>query len=70
MPDFRAAIIGAFVYVLFLNIIPRIFTKPTGVEILDDIVMYTHANKSLVVPSAVLVALVVYVANYIDVQVL
>lgn len=70
MPDFRAAIIGALVYILFLNVIPRVFTKPTGIEIVDDIVMYTHANKSSVVPSAILIALVVYVANYIDAQVL
>lgn len=47
----------AIVYALIMFIIPVIFTKPTGIQFIDDIIMYTNANKQYVLQSTILVAL-------------
>ncbi len=47
----------AIVYALIMFIIPVIFTKPTGIQFIDDIIMYTNANKQFVLQSSLLVAL-------------
>lgn len=47
----------AIVYALIMFIIPVIFTKPTGIQFVDDIVLYTNTNKQFVLQSSLLVAL-------------
>jgi len=66
----RPVIVGMVLYVLFVNIIPKIITKPTGIKIVDDLVMFILANKDSLTPGAILVGLVVFGANYINTQVL
>lgn len=47
----------AIVYALVMLVIPVIFTKPTGIQFIDDIVLYTNTNKQFVLQSSILVAL-------------
>lgn len=47
----------AIVYALIMFLIPVIFTKPTGIQFIDDIIMYTNANKQYVLHASLLVAL-------------
>lgn len=55
------------VYVVFMFLIPGIFTKPTGIQFIDDIVLYTNTNKQFVLSSSILVALSAFIAQkYFD----
>ena len=68
--NFRPALVGALLFVLIVNLIPKIITKPTGIKIIDDLVMYLLSIKDSLTPGAIVAALVVFGANYIDTQVL
>jgi hypothetical protein len=68
--NFRPALVGAAVFVLIVNLIPKIITKPTGIKIVDDLVMYLLSIKDSLLPGSIVAALVVFGANYIDTQVL
>lgn len=57
----------AIVYVIFMYLIPVVFTKPTGIQFIDDIVLYTNTNKQFVLSSGLLVALSGFLAQkYLD----
>jgi hypothetical protein len=45
---------------LLVYIVPRLIKKPTGVKVLDDIVLYLNSTKSFLLSSSIVVALVVY----------
>jgi uncharacterized membrane protein len=68
--NFRPALVGAALFVLIVNLIPKIITKPTGIKIIDDLVMYLLSIKDSLLPGSIVAALVVFGANYIDTQVL
>lgn len=68
--NFRPVFVGMFLYVLLINLIPKIITKPTGIKVVDDIVMFALANKDSALPGAILIGLTVFGANYIDCHVL
>jgi hypothetical protein len=47
--------------------VPIIFTKPTGVKLIDDIVLYTNTNKQFVLQSSILVGASVFLTQkYLD----
>jgi hypothetical protein len=55
------------VYVVLMYLIPAILTKPTGIQFIDDIVLYTNTNKQFVLSSGVLVGLSAFIAQkYFD----
>jgi hypothetical protein len=68
--NFRPVFVGMFLYVLLINLIPKVITKPTGIKMVDDIVMFALANKDSALPGALLIGLTVFGANYIDCHVL
>lgn len=49
----------AFVYIL-----PRIIKKPTGVKIIDDVILYLNSQKDFLLSSSIIVALVTYISLY------
>jgi hypothetical protein len=68
--NFRPVFVGMALFVLIVNLIPKIITKPTGIKIVDDLVMYLLSIKDSLVPGAIVAGLVVFGSNYIDSQVL
>lgn len=68
--NFRPVFVGMVLFVLIVNLIPKIITKPTGIKIVDDLVMYLLSIKDSLVPGAIVAGLVVFGSNYIDSQVL
>lgn len=49
---------------LLILIVPRIITKPLGVQVVDDFVTYLRAQQAFLVLSSAMLALVLYLTNY------
>jgi ABC-type branched-subunit amino acid transport system permease subunit len=49
---------------VLVYIVPRIVKKPTGVGIIDDTVLLLNSQKSFLVSSCIVIAIVVYGAHY------
>lgn len=45
-------------------VVPRVFTKPVGIQAFDEFVSYLRAQQAFIVYSSVLLALVLYGTNY------
>jgi hypothetical protein len=56
----QALIINA----LIIMIIPRVLTKPIGVPVIDEFVVYIKAQQAFLVASSLMLALVLYLTNY------
>jgi hypothetical protein len=49
---------------LLIWIVPRLIKKPTGIKVLDDLVLFLNSQKSSVLSSSIIIALVVWGAHY------
>jgi hypothetical protein len=56
-----AALVINFVLIV---VVPKLVKKPTGIQIIDDVVLYLNSAKSFLVASSIVTALVVYGAHY------
>jgi len=53
-----------FINFLMVYIVPKFITKPTGVKVIDDAVLFLNSEKSFMVSSTLIVGLTVYLAHY------
>jgi hypothetical protein len=49
---------------LIVWIVPRVIKKPTGVQVIDDTVLYLNSTKSFLLSSSIVIAIVMYGAHY------
>jgi len=49
---------------LLVYIVPRLIKKPTGIQVIDDIVLYLNSQKGFLLASSIVLALIVYGAHY------
>ena len=56
----QALLINAIIILL----VPRILTKPIGVQFIDDFVSYLRAQQTFLLSSSLMLALVLYLTNY------
>lgn len=49
---------------LFVYVTPKLIKKPTGVKVIDDIILFLNSQKSFLLSSSIVLALVVYLAHY------
>ena len=64
----RPVIIAMTLYVLAAQFIPKILKKPTGVKLVDDLVMLLISQKGMMASSALLIGIIVYATDYINVE--
>ena len=62
----RPVIIAMALYITILTIVPRIIKKPTGIQVVDDLVMTMIAQKGSMMSGTILVGLIVLATNYIQ----
>ena len=62
----RPVIIAMAVYLAINILIPRIIKKPTGIQVIDDLVMTTIAQKDSLMSGTILIGIVVLASNYIQ----
>ena len=66
----RPVIIAMALYLALSIMIPKIITKPTGVKVIDDEVMYLLAQKGFLMSGVILIGIIMYGTNYISMQML
>lgn len=49
---------------LLVYAVPRLVTKPTGVKVVDDAVLFLNSQKSFLLSSTIIVGLTMYLAQY------
>ena len=64
----RPVIIAMTLYVVAAHFLPGILKKPTGVKLIDDMVMLLISQKGMMASAAALVGVIVYLTDYINVE--
>jgi hypothetical protein len=49
---------------LLVYIVPRLIKKPTGIQVLDDTVLFLNSQKGFLLASSIIVGLVTYLSHY------
>jgi hypothetical protein len=49
---------------LFVYIVPRMIKKPTGIQVVDDVVLFLNSQKGFLLASSIVVAATVYLSHY------
>jgi hypothetical protein len=62
----RPVIIAMALYITLATLIPQIIKKPTGIQVVDDLVMTLIAQKSSMMSGTILIGLIVLATNYIQ----
>jgi hypothetical protein len=66
----RPVIIAMVLFILIVNSLPKILKNPTQIKIVDDVTMLSVSLQKFLMPGTVLVAIIVYLTNYINANVL
>jgi hypothetical protein len=64
--NLRPVIIAMALYITILTVVPRIIKKPTGIQVIDDLVMTMIAQKGSMMSGTILIGLIVLATNYIQ----
>ena len=64
----RPVIIATALYLVFSVMVPRLVKKPTGIKLIDDLIMYLVAQKGFLMSGTILVGVIVYLANHINLK--
>jgi hypothetical protein len=62
----RPVIIAMALYITLATLVPQIIKKPTGIQVIDDLVMTLIAQKSSMMSGTILIGLIVLATNYIQ----
>ena len=62
----RPVIIAMALYITLATLVPQIIKKPTGIQVVDDLVMTLIAQKSSMMSGTILIGLVVLATHYIQ----
>jgi hypothetical protein len=53
-----------FINFLFVRVVTKIVTKPTGIKLVDDTILYLNTQDSFLLNSSLVLALVIFLADY------
>ena len=62
----RPVIIAMALYITISTLVPRIATKPSGIQVVDDLIMKIIAEKDSMMSGTILIGLIVLATNYIQ----
>ena len=62
----RPVIIAMALYITISTLVPRIVTKPSGIQVVDDLIMKIIAEKDSMMSGTILIGLIVLATNYIQ----
>ena len=49
---------------LLVYLVPRLIKKPTGIQVVDDVVLFLNSPKGFLLASSIVVAVTVYLSHY------
>lgn len=61
----RPVILAMTVYIAISILVPRIITKPTGIQVIDDLVTSLITQKDSLMSGTIITGIVVLLTNYI-----
>lgn len=64
--NLRPVILAMAIYIALVSIVPRIIKKPTGMSIIDDLVMSMIVQKDSMMSGTILTGLIVFLTNYVQ----
>jgi len=62
----RPVIIAMAFYLTISTLVPKIAKKPTGIKVVDDLVMMIIAQQESMMSGTVLIGLIILATNYIN----
>ena len=62
----RPVIIAMVLYITVSILLPLIVKKPTGIQVVDDLVMSSIAQRDSMMSGTVLIGLIIFATNYIQ----
>jgi hypothetical protein len=62
----RPVIIAMAIYIALVSLVPRIIKKPTGISVIDDLVMSMIVQKDSMMSGTILTGLIIFLTNYIQ----
>lgn len=66
----RPVIIAIVLFMIIVNLLPKILKDPTNIKAVDDVTMLSVTLQKFLMPGTILIALIVYFTNYINANVL
>jgi hypothetical protein len=60
----RPVIISMVIYLALVNLVPKLVQKPTGVKVVDDIVLLLISQKGSLMSGTILIGMIVYLTMY------
>lgn len=66
----RPVIIAMTLYVLMAHFVPQLAKQPTGINTVDDTVMFFISQKGSIMSGTIVVGLITYLTNYINYEML
>ncbi len=64
----RPVIIAMSLYIITSVTVPRFVTKPTNIEIIDDIVAFLVTQRGSIMSGTILMGLIIFASIYIDTE--
>ena len=64
----RPVIIAMAIYILMGHLMPKFIKKPTGVGPIDDINMLLISQQGSLMAGSLLVGLIIFLANYVNLE--
>jgi hypothetical protein len=49
---------------LLVYLVPRLIKKPTGIQVIDDVVLFLNSQKGFLLASSIVVGVTVYLSHY------
>jgi len=53
-----------FINFLLVRVVTKIITKPTGIKLIDDTILYLNTQDSFLLNSSLVLAIVIFMADY------
>ena len=66
----RPVILAMALFIVSVKALPKILKDSTNIKTVDDDTMLTVALKDFLMPGTILIAIIVYLTNYINANVL
>jgi len=64
-PDLNPIIASMVVYIALVVIVPKIVTKPTGIKVIDDLVLLLISQKGSMMSGVILIGVITYLSKYV-----
>jgi len=62
--DWNYVWIALVINALLIVVLPKVFKKPTGIKPVDEVILYLNSQKSFLLQSSLVLALIIYGSHY------